>query len=74
MDRPLDATSAAWCQIFKAEKACQKCPGCIKKDGCNEYTWLCFTWDQSAETFSLVRSSQDIVSIPLGLLGLGQVW
>ena len=65
----------AGCQIFKSEKACQKCPGCIKKDGCNEYTRLCFTWDRSARNFFTgsiitgISSQFDLASSDLGKYG-----
>ena len=36
---------------MRDEGACQACPGCVSKSGCNEYNRLYFQWDRAARNF-----------------------
>ena len=61
----------AGCKIMAKEQACQSCPGCRGRDGCVEYTRLCFTWDRAARNFfsasvaSGVSSNLEIATVNL---------
>ena len=64
--------NCAGCAVMAAEKACRKCRGCADRDGCVEYTRLCFSWDRvavnhvSGSVYSGVSSNFDLATGDLG--------
>ena len=45
-DNTVSCNNCAGCLVMAVEKACHKCRGCLSREGCVEYTRLCFGWDR----------------------------